>query len=44
MNTRQTQLAAFGRLLDIMDDLREMSLGQKANHAKFTSLHYRRNV
>jgi XTP/dITP diphosphohydrolase len=27
MNTRQTQLAAFGRLLDIMDDLREMSLG-----------------
>jgi XTP/dITP diphosphohydrolase len=23
MNTRQTQLAAFGRLLDIMDDLRE---------------------
>jgi hypothetical protein len=43
MNTRQTQLAAW-KIIDIMDDLRENVLGTKTNHAKFTSLHYRRNL
>jgi XTP/dITP diphosphohydrolase len=29
MNTRETQLEAFDRLLGIMEELREMPLGQK---------------
>jgi hypothetical protein len=36
MNTRETQLEAFDRLLGIMEELREMPLGQKANASNVT--------
>jgi hypothetical protein len=35
MNTRETQLKAFDRLLGIMEELREMPLGQ-ANASNVT--------
>jgi hypothetical protein len=44
MNTRQTQLKASERLLDIMDDLRENALKKKANHADVKASYYRRNL
>jgi hypothetical protein len=41
MNSRQNQLQAFERLLDIMDDLRENVRGIKANHANVASSYHK---
>jgi hypothetical protein len=39
MNTRETQLEAFDRLLGIMEELREMPLGQKQTSNVTPSYH-----
>jgi uncharacterized protein YabN with tetrapyrrole methylase and pyrophosphatase domain len=45
MNSRQEQLQAFGRLLDIMDELRDKCpWDKKANHAKPPTLNNRGNI
>lgn len=45
IHTREEQMEAFGRFLDILDELRgQMSVGPQADERKSAPQHYRRDL